>query len=162
MPNQSPGSNGWDVSSFNAKNQAVGSSWGYDNAGNMTKGPSATIAYDAENRRWRMLPTILASCPDQYGSGRTLYVYDGLGNRVQKIDQYNNATTYVYDAFGNLAAEYGGSTTITPGTQYLTMDGLGSTRLVMSGAQASERHDFQPFGSETNEGTWRTGVTGYG
>jgi RHS repeat-associated protein len=165
VPNQNPGSNGWDVASFNTKNQAVGSSWGYDNAGNMTKGPGATIAYDAENRQVAYCTNMTkdpVTCPDQYGDGRTLYVYDGLGNRVQKIDSNNNATTYVYDAFGNLAAEYGGSTSITPGTQYLTMDGLGSTRLVMSGAQASERHDFQPFGSETIEGTWRVGVAGVG
>jgi RHS repeat-associated protein len=136
------------VASFNAKNQAPG--WGYDAAGNITAAPGATIGYDAENR--------------QVAFGSTQYVYDGLGNRVQKIDQYNNATTYVYDAFGNLAAEYGGSPPAAGTTQYLTVDAFGSTRLVMSGAQASERHDFQPFGLEdfADSGTWRTGVAGYG
>jgi RHS repeat-associated protein len=149
VTNRSPaGANSWDVASFNAKNQAPG--WGYDLAGNVTAAPGATIGYDAENR--------------QVAFGSTQYVYDGLGNRVQKIDQYNNATTYVYDAFGNLAAEYGGSPSAPGTTQYVTMDALGSTRLVMSGAQASERHDFQPFGLETfaDSGTWRTGVAGYG
>ena len=115
----------------------------------MTQAPSVTLQYDAENR--------------QVAYGSTTYVYDGLGNRVEKIDQSNNVTTYVYDAFGNLAAEYGGSGSITPGTQYVTVDALGSTRLVMSGALASERHDFQPFGLEDfgDTGTWRAGVAGY-
>jgi RHS repeat-associated protein len=144
------GSNSWDVASFSAKNQALPtSSWGYDLAGNLTQAPGVTIQYDAENR--------------QVAYGATTYVYDGLGNRVEKIDSSNNVTTYVYDAFGNLAAEYGGSATITPGTQYVTADALGSTRLVMTGASASERHDFQPFGLEDfgDSGTWRAGVAGY-
>jgi RHS repeat-associated protein len=138
------------VATFSAKNQALPTtSWGYDLAGNLTQALGVTIQYDAENR--------------QVAYGATTYVYDGLGNRVEKIDQSNNVTTYVYDAFGHLAAEYGGSASITPGTQYLTVDALGSTRLMMTGAQASERHDFQPFGLEDfgDSGTWRAGVTGY-
>jgi hypothetical protein len=41
----------------------------------------------------------------------------------------------VYDAFGRLAAEYGG-TADPVGTEYLTADHLGSTRLVTSSTGA--------------------------
>jgi len=95
------------------------------------------------------------------GAGRTLYVYDGLGNRVQKVDQTGHATTYVYDAFGDLAAEYDGTPSSVNSTQYVTVDALGSTRLVIAGAQASERHDFEPFGRELDASTWRGQVAGY-
>jgi hypothetical protein len=44
--------------------------------------------------------------------------------------------TFVYDAFGNLAAEYGGPVGPT-GTQYLTSDHLGSTRLVTDSSGAA-------------------------
>jgi hypothetical protein len=66
---------------------------------------------------------------------------------VQRTDQYGNATTFVYDAFGNLSAEYGPPVDrSSPATQ------------------ATERHDFQPFGFEINStwGTWRSATTGYG
>jgi len=71
------------------------------------------------------------------------YVYDGEGNRVQKVSCPINGTscdpstanatitTYVYDASGYLAAEYGASPDPSPcpatGTCYLSVDQLGST-----------------------------------
>jgi RHS repeat-associated protein len=64
-----------------------------------------------------------------------------------------------YDAFGNLAAEYGGTVQLS-GTQYVGVDALGSTRIVM-GAQ-TERHDFKPFGEEPEFSGWRTLVAGHG
>lgn len=88
-------------------------------------------------------------------------MYDGSGQRVQKVTS-SGTVTYVYDAFGNLAAEYGATEpglTAASGTQYLAMDHLGSTRLVM-GAQ-TERHDYLPFGYEVSGG-WRTSGLGYG
>ena len=58
--------------------------------------------------------------------------------------------------------EYGAPPSAT-GTQYVTVDALGSTRLVMQGTQASERHDFGPYGDELGTaGPWRPTVTGYG
>jgi RHS repeat-associated protein len=164
------GSESWDATTINpSTNRVADAGWTYDNAGNVTKNPTAppmTIGYDGENRQVAICQNMTndpASCPDQAGTGRILYVYDGLGNRVQRIDPSGNATTYVYDAFGRLAAEYGGTSSGAAGTQYVTVDALGSTRLVMAGTQASERHDFQPYGYETYaSGTWRTGVTGYG
>jgi RHS repeat-associated protein len=164
------GSEPWDATTINpSTNRVADAGWTYDNAGNVTKNPTAppmTIGYDGENRQVAICQNMTndpASCPDQAGTGRILYVYDGLGNRVQRIDPSGNATTYVYDAFGKLAAEYGGTSSGAAGTQYVTVDALGSTRLVMAGTQASERHDFQPYGYETYaSGTWRAGVTGYG
>ena len=118
------------------------------------------MAYDAENRLVAFCPndSPAANCLNQLGNGRTLYVYDGLGNRVQKQGS-GGTTTYVYDAFGNLAAEYG-SVTQAAGTQYLTADALGSTRLA-TGSQ-TERHDFEPFGLEALANGWRGNVAGYG
>jgi RHS repeat-associated protein len=165
----------WDVTSFNSKNQVSSpAGWTYDNDGNLTKASDATLAvtigYDAENRQVAFCTNMAAdsgACPNSTGSGRTRYVYDGLGNRVQKIDQNGNATTYVYDAFGNLAAEYAGPVS-TAGTQYVTVDDLGSTRLVMTGTQATERHDFEPFGRDLptvnglGNNTWRAQISAYG
>jgi RHS repeat-associated protein len=64
----------------------------------------------------------------------------------------------VYDAFGNLAADYGAPAN-APGTQYVAVDAMGSTRLVMDGT-AVERHDFEPYGAELTGG-WRTAALGY-
>jgi uncharacterized protein RhaS with RHS repeats len=61
-------------------------------------------------------------------STATTYNYDGEGRRVQKITT-SGTTNYVYDAMGHLAAEYGGSST-SAGRVYLSVDALGSTRLV--------------------------------
>jgi RHS repeat-associated protein len=110
------------------------------------------MTYDGENR-------LVSFC----SSGScTQFVYDAAGNRVQRTDQ-NGTTIFVYDAFGNLAAEYGGTASAT-GTQYVTVDAMGTTRLVMERTQASERHDFQPYEDEiaAGAGTWRPGVAGYG
>jgi RHS repeat-associated protein len=112
----------------------------------------------------------------------TAYVYDGEGQRVQKITCPANTvtctasvsgalvTTYVYDAAGNLAAEYGapesGQTTDC-GTSYcyVSVDQLGSTRLVTdSNGNVVKRYDFLPFGQEAWAGQeWggRTSAMGY-
>lgn len=54
---------------------------------------------------------------------------------------------FVYDAFGQLAAEYGG-TGGAAGTQYLTTDHLGTTRVVSDGTQSRKCQDYLPFGAE--------------
>src|SRR4029077_1799901 len=69
--------------------------------------------------------------------------YDG--RRVQKIAG-GTTTTFVYDGFGKLAAEYGGSPGAS-GTQYLTEDHLGSTRLTTDATgNVLHRYDYLPFG----------------
>ena len=85
-------------------------------------------------------------------------------------------TAYVYDAFGNLAAEYGMATAnaTVPGavtnlcgtsssTCYVTVDQLGSTRLVTdSNGAAQRRYDYLPSGEEIpNTLGGRSGVASY-
>jgi RHS repeat-associated protein len=62
------------------------------------------------------------------------------------------ATTYVYDATGQLAVEYGSAT--DAGTNYLTADHLGSTRLITDATGSVARcYDYLPFGEEIANGT---------
>ena len=120
------------------------SGWGYDNAGNVTaiQNMPRTYNYDAENRQTTATVNSVV----------TTYAYDGNRQRVGKTWN-GQTTTFVYDAFGNLAAEYGG-TTSTSGTQYLTPDHLGSTRLVTNSAGAVVQcYDYLPFGEEIGNGT---------
>jgi RHS repeat-associated protein len=115
----------------------------YDAAGNLTAIGGFTFAYDAENR--------LAS--STLNSVTTNYVYDGEGRRVKK-----GSVVMVYDAFGRLAAEYGG-TADPVGTEYLTADHLGSTRLVTSSTGAERRClDYLPFGEQMTQGMGARGT----
>jgi RHS repeat-associated protein len=96
-----------------------------------------SLTYDAENRLTQAVEGPPANVTVNYA-------YDADGRRVQKTG--SAAVTYVYDGFGNLAAEYG---TGNPedGTQYLTADHLGSTRLVTNAAGGVvHRYDYLPFG----------------
>jgi RHS repeat-associated protein len=147
-----------------ATNRITTAGFGYDAVGNLIQVPfntqnnNAAMAYDAENRMVTFCPNQTAPCVAQTASGKTVYVYDGLGNRVQKIDGNGNVTTFVYDAFGNLAAEYGSGG--QPGTSYVTVDALASARLVMG--MLMERHDFQSYGTGAENTGWRASVSGYG
>ncbi len=89
------------------------------------------------------------------------HAYDGEGRRVQKV-MGGVATNYVYDAMGELAAEYAPNPAAT-GTQYLTVDHLGSTRLVTDGrGTVVSRYDYLPFGEEIYAGVGgRTTAMGY-
>jgi RHS repeat-associated protein len=126
----------------------------YDAAGNLRDHPDmGQMTYDAQNR-------VVAYSYN--GGGAVRFVYDGEGHRVQKSTAAGT-TTYVYDGFGQLAAEYG--TSADAGTQYLTADHLGSTRLVTDANGAVvQRLDYQPFGGtligSQTEGN-RNLVTGY-
>lgn len=73
------------------------------------------------------------------------YFYDGEGRRVRKVA--GGLTTYfAYDGMGRLGAEYGGSPG-TGGVRYLTVDHLGSTRVVTDGSGAvTARCDYSAFG----------------
>ncbi len=83
----------------------------------------------------------------------TTYAYDGEGRRVKK-----GSVVMVYDAFGRLAAEYGGVADPV-GTEYLTADPLGSTRLVTSAAGAERRClDYLPFGEQMVQGMGSRGA----
>jgi RHS repeat-associated protein len=130
-----PASPAW----FNANGCLVNTSLGAscDAAGNQTAIGGFTFAYDAENR-------LVSSTLNRV---TTNYIYDGEGRRVKK-----GSVVMVYDAFGRLAAEYGG-TADPVGTEYLTADHLGSTRLVTSAAGAERRClDYLPFGEQMTQG----------
>ena len=100
------------------------------------------MRYDAENR---LISSTISGATTQYG-------YDGDGRRVTKT-QGSQTTTYVYDAMGQLVAEYGGVSTGT-GTQYVTTDMLGSTRLVTDASgNPVACYDYLPFGEQIASGT---------
>jgi len=131
---------------YNSSNQVVGGS--YDAAGNQILLGTSAVTYDAENRQTSVTdpPGIMA--------GTERYCYDGLGQRVKKSGPAT-ATVYVYDALGQLAAEYSTASATAPClTCYLSVDHLGSTRLVTDAShQVIGRHDFFPFGEEVGANT---------
>jgi RHS repeat-associated protein len=146
-----PGS--FDSNNRNAPNTSCqqgdpGSGWRYDCAGNLTRDAgNATYTYDGENRQVAACANVSnpASCSATWSAGNVTYAYDGQGRRVQAKHGDGTVTMYVYDAAGNLAAEYGAST--ASGAQYLTVDSLGSTRLVTSDTGVpTSRMDYLPFG----------------
>ena len=96
-------------------------------------------------------------------SGTTDYTYDGDGQRVKKVSG-GTTTVFVYDAQGQLAAEYSSPAAPLAGRKYVTVDHLGSTRLITDpGGLVLERHDYRPFGDEVTFGTGsvRQGIPGY-
>ncbi|MFZ5927626.1 MAG: RHS repeat domain-containing protein [Acidobacteriota bacterium] len=130
---------------FDGNNRLVNALLGiqYDAAGNLTAIGGFTFAYDAENR---LVSSTLNSVT-------TTYAYDGEGRRVKK-----GSVVMVYDAFGRLAAESGG-TAEPVGTEYLTADHLGSTRLVTSSTGAERRClDYLPFGEQMTQGMGTRGA----
>jgi RHS repeat-associated protein len=142
------------LTQFNGNNQWTGgtSSAGYDNSGNQIadNGTGNAFTYDAENR---MVTANVAA------TGNVNYVYDGAGKRVQKYWTSSTctgslcSTTYVYDGMGQLAAEYSDLTGSATGTEYLSVDTLGSTRLITNNAGGSpECLDYLPFGEEVPGG----------
>ena len=103
----------------------------------------------------------MANCSD-INNWDVRYVYDGQGQRVRKDLSNGSSVLYEYDAQGGLVAEYGSAG--TAGTQYLTVDHLGSTRVVTDAAQGVVgRYDYEPFGRELliTSASWRSGIPGY-
>ena len=95
----------------------------------------------------------------------TVYTYDGEGRRITKAVTSSGSTvttTFVYDAAGELAGEYGGAPPFTLGTQYVTADQLGSTRLITApglGVPVAT-YDYLPFGDELGGPVYPTGAGG--
>ncbi len=141
---------------YTTTSNRLNSTWGdYDLAGNVLafKDPIGSgtrdwsAAYDAENKQTFFCGGTTATCNS--GNANAQYIYDGEGNRVQKLTA-GVTETYVYDAFGRLAAEYTTATpTVDPGSYWRTTDHLGSTRLVTTGVGAVyDRRDLFPFGEQ--------------
>jgi YD repeat-containing protein len=141
LTNETPQGQSWYLPNNQIGGQISG--WTYDGAGNLTAigGVSRGYTYDAENRM--IIATVNGSTAN--------YSYDGDGRRVRKITP-SATTTYVYDAAGQLAAEYSNATS-NPGTEYVTADHLGSTRLVTDGNGATTKcYDYIPYGEEIPNG----------
>lgn len=123
---------GWIDAAKNQVLQAADGTVRHDAAGNMNSHPNlGALKYDAEGR--------------QVGVGTTVYGYDGEGRRVKKTVS-GAVTYYVYDGAGQLMAEYGGGNA-TAGRRYVTVDHLGSTRVMTDGSGVvTGRCDYRPFG----------------
>ena len=114
-----------------------GTSWtedfNYDGLSQTFFSASRAFTYDGENRQ--ITATI--------NGGTSTYSYDGPNpinaRRVKAVTAGANAgtTIYVYDAAGQLAAEYGPDA--DTGTQFVTADHLGSTRLITDSTGAPVR-----------------------
>ena len=87
--------------------------------------------------------------------------YDGERRRVRRTVG-TQTTYYVHDAQGRLVAEYG-AVNDTSGTSTVTVDALGSTRLVTNDDKTvARRYDYLPFGQEIPAGlSGRTEAMGY-
>ncbi len=149
---------------YNGYNQMVGNS--YDGAGNQLSVNGDTATYNAVNRMIQMYEPV--------NQGIETYVYDGLGELVQKAIPWTQLTVYPYDAFRNLVAAYvpastlfkeyiyfGGQVVVTQvpvsnslcDTCYLTYDYLGTVRLITDqNANVVSRHDYLPFGEQVLPG----------
>ena len=130
----------------------------YDTAGNrLGMGPMG-VTYDGEGRVTQVTAT---------GTGDAQYQYDGLGKRVRATQMSGTTvlrtTVFGYDAAGNLAAEMGPAAEAgEAGTWYVTVDQLGSTRMMTRGAgEVARRFDYAPFGEEL-AGSGRSSGLGYG
>jgi RHS repeat-associated protein len=119
-----------------ATNRVTGPNWQYDETGNVTEdGAQMAASYDGENR--------LVSA-----AGTISYGYDGSGQRVSRT-MGGQSTTFVYGPDAQLVAEYGSPAPTVTGRQYLTVDHLGTTRVVTDASGAPvERADYLPFGEQ--------------
>ena len=122
----------------------------YDAAGNRTLMSPYTLAYDAENR--------LVSAVSQI-NGSTTYTYDGDGRRVLASFSNGTYTLYVNDAEGKVASEYTNLPLSGAGTQYVSVDQLGSTRVATDadGANVQGGSIICRSGWNWARWGWRTG-----
>jgi RHS repeat-associated protein len=118
-----------------------GQSYVYDLAGNVTQDPNHEYTFDADERQSKI---------DNGVTGT--YSYDGKGQRVKAVTSAGTAL-YVYDAGRRLIAEYTSGNVTGSGTSYLTLDTLGSPRVITDQNQSVKaRHDYLPFGEEIPAG----------
>ena len=120
----------------------------YDFAGNIKQDARASFTnvykFDAENRLV------------DFNNGQTTYTYDAEDQRVKKVEGTVSpvTTVYVYNADRELIAEYSSAGPAGTGTSFLTMDHLGTPRVITNDiGVVRARHDYLPFGDE---------IVGYG
>ncbi len=127
---------------FNPGNNRMLGPSEYDAAGNLTKDDvGRQFEYDGENRQTKFIPGL--------GLTNTEYYYDAEGHRVKEAAA-DQTTVFVYSAMGQMVAEYTGQVPQgAGGVNYVTVDHLGSTRVVTDdGGNIVTRHDYLPFGEE--------------
>lgn len=81
----------------------------YDAAGNVTSDGTIQFVYGASGR---LIESSVAG-------RKTRYAYNGIGQRVSKLNQANVASYYVYDEGGRLLGEYDSSRAVLQETVYL-------------------------------------------
>jgi RHS repeat-associated protein len=162
-------------------NSALNPTWTYDGNGNrQTQGGAAAPAYAASsltfsyNNRGRMASATT--------SGTTSYIYNGLGQRIQKSGP-GGTTLFAYDEAGHLLGEYSNAgsliqetlwlgdlpvATLRPGTPvgiyYVHADHLGTPRAVTRSSDNAKvwRWDSDPFGiAPPNQNPGGLGVFAY-
>lgn len=122
----------------------AGQGYVYDKNGNLIQDAQGrTFTFNGDNKQ------VLAKDSNQNIIG--FYYYDGEGKRVKKIT--NSETTIFVYSTGRLIAEYSTQTSQTPQTNYLTLDNLGTPRVITNqSGQVISRRDFMPFGEELYAG----------
>ncbi|HWS90103.1 MAG TPA: DNA/RNA non-specific endonuclease [Pyrinomonadaceae bacterium] len=124
-----------------SNNRITAAGYFYDEAGNLTDEPGHTYKYDGEGKLSEH-----DGGPQAFPAGGG-FGYDGEGRRITKKEGAT-LTLFVYNALGQLVAEYSHAVR-AGGTNYLTQDHLGNTRVVTDGfARVVSRHDYLPFGEE--------------
>lgn len=122
-----------------------GQGYTYDETGSLTEDAKGQrFSYDAESRQKTFFNSAnTGSTPD------ATYHYDGEGRRIRKLTS-SETTVFVYNALGQLVAEYAIQIEVENAqVSYLTMDTLGSPRVITDeNGKVSSRRDFMPFGEE--------------
>lgn len=137
-----------------ANNRVNQAGHSYDFAGNIKQDVRNSLSnvykFDAENRLV------------DFNNGQTTYSYDAEDQRVKKVEGTISTSVYVYNADRDLIAEYSSGVSGGTGTSYLTMDNLGTPRVITNdtgGVRA--RHDYLPFGEEITGLGGRNTTNGY-
>jgi RHS repeat-associated protein len=139
-----------------ASNRITAAGFGYDFNGNLTLDSlGRQFTFDGNNKQTQV--------KDSLNNVIGTYYYDGNGRRVKKVTT-SETVVFVYDASGRLVAEYSTQAPANPGLNYVTVDNVGSPRVITDAAGAVvARRDFMPFGEELAAGTAnRTTTQKYG
>ena len=130
---------------INTSDNRISANQGYnfDANGNLTQDANGKqFLYDAENHQKEV--------KDSANVTIGLYVYDGEGKRIKKISS-TETVIFVYDGGGQLVAEYSTQTVTTPQVSYLTVDHLGSARVITDqNGKVTTRKDYLAFGDEAS------------
>lgn len=145
-----------DISTNNDNRWSAVQGYSYDPNGSLIEDAKGRrYHYDAEGRQKAFfLETNSTNVPDAN------YYYDGQGKRIKK-NSATETTVFVYDGLGQLVAEYSDALAQTQQVSYLTIDHLGSARVITNeNGTVTKRKDFSAFGEETST-TQRTNRADY-